>query len=229
MAKHSLFVDNAEWKLLSIADRTEVINGQETVIFTLTLKRNAGFTIFYMSIPIILLTFLCAFTFSVPVASGEKSGYAITVFLSLLVYVIVTFQKMPENSDNLSLFSLYVLGATCLSSLSVIISILAIRFQDLSPRYKSVVGCTRAFSRCIVRVQNRLLCVPAQTDAEMEAGNKTPTTMFPDDTDSNDGDEEIDKDAWLDFVSALDFVCFWVYMIVTLGAAIGLMVYLGMA
>ncbi|WAQ99164.1 ACHA7-like protein [Mya arenaria] len=172
MQKHESFVENAEWSLLKISQRNETFNGQFTVVFTLTLQRNQAFTVFYMAIPVVLLTFLCAFTFSMPVCSGEKSGYAIT--------------KMPENSENLSIFAMYVLGATGLSHISVMISVLEIRFESLDVRYKRVLGCTQTFSKSIIRLQNRLLCIKPEIEEQTaEAGGpKTKSNyakMFPDD------------------------------------------------
>ncbi|XP_052792365.1 neuronal acetylcholine receptor subunit alpha-5-like [Mya arenaria] len=226
MQKHESFVENAEWSLLKISQRNETFNGQFTVVFTLTLQRNQAFTVFYMAIPVVLLTFLCAFTFSMPVCSGEKSGYAITVFLSLIVYVIVTFQKMPENSENLSIFAMYVLGATGLSHISVMISVLEIRFESLDVRYKRVLGCTQTFSKSIIRLQNRLLCIKPEIEEQTaEAGGpKTKSNyakMFPDDENVEEETPDAqDEDVWIDFVSALDFVCFWVYIIFTLVLAL---------
>lgn len=235
MTRHDLFVENPEWRLLEISQKNETINGQLSAVFTLKIKRNPSFIVFYVTLPVVFLSLLNSLTFALPVEAGEKSGYAITIFLSFLIYVIVTFQKMPESSDSISLFALYVLVLTGLSNLTVIISVLEIRMLGLKTKYKPMLNCTITFTKWILRLQKRLLCIRKETKEreQLEEDNKTKQKVtfknvaFEDDDDDEEEEEDEDK-TWPEFVSALDFVCFWVSLTVTIGLAVGYMVYLSM-
>jgi hypothetical protein len=225
MQRHENFVENSEWKLEGISQRNETINGQLTAVFTLTLKRNHAFVVFYVTVPVILLSLLNALTFALPVSAGEKSGFAITVFLSFLIYVIVTFQKMPDSSDTISLFAVYLLIMTGLSNLTVIISVLEIRMIELKTKHKPLPKCTISFTKWILNLQHNMLCIKDEMDekryaeAQNEARNVKPES-------EDDGDVEEDDTAWPEFVSALDFTCFWVFFLVTVLLAVCYMSYL---
>lgn len=227
MQRHENFVENSEWKLEGISQRNETVNGQLTAVFTLTLKRNHAFTVFYITVPVILLSVLNAFTFALPVAAGEKSGFAITVFLSFLIYVIVTFQKMPDTSDSISLFAIYLLVMTGLSNLTVIISVLEIRMIELKTKHKPLPQCTISFTKWILNVQHKILCIKDQMDEKRYSeAQEEKMKVKPKDDDDDDDDIEEEDNAWPEFVSALDFVCFWVFFILTLFLAVGYMSYL---
>ncbi|XP_053388200.1 neuronal acetylcholine receptor subunit alpha-9-like, partial [Mercenaria mercenaria] len=229
MRIHENFVENAEWKLEGVSQRNETINGQLTAVFTLRLKRNHSFIVFYVTIPVILLSLLNSLTFALPVSAGEKSGYAITVFLSFLIYVIVTFQKMPDSSDTISLFAIYVLILTGMSNLTVIISVLEIRMMELKTKHKPMLQCTISFTKMILNLQHRFLCIKEEMDEKrylQEQMESTQRKSVANDDDDDDDDIEEEDNTWPEFVSALDFVCFWVFFIVSLSLAVGYMVYL---
>ena len=214
MQKHENFVENSEWKLEGISQRNETINGQLTAVFTLTLKRNHAFIVFYVTVPVILLSLLNAVTFILPVSSGEKSGFAITVFLSFLIYVIATFLKMPESSDSISFFAVYLLIMTGLSNLTIIISVLEIRMNDLKTINKPLPRCAIVFTKCILILQHKMLYTREQIDDD-------------NDVKPADEDDDVEDDnAWPEFVSALDFVCFWVFFVITVALAVCFMTYL---
>ncbi|XP_060580766.1 neuronal acetylcholine receptor subunit beta-3-like [Ruditapes philippinarum] len=219
MQRHENFVENSEWKLEGISQRNETINGQLTAVFTLTLKRNHAFVVFYVTVPVILLSLLNALTFALPVSAGEKSGFAITVFLSFVIYVIVTFQKMPDSSDTISLFAVYLLIMTGLSNLTVIISVLEIRMIELKTNNKPLPQCTISFTKWILNSQHNMLCIKDGTDTSQNKANKVKP--------ENDDDSDVEEDtAWPEFVSALDFTCFWVFFLVTVLLAVCYMSYI---
>lgn len=224
MARHESFVENSEWHLEEISHRSEVINGQNTAIFTLKLKRNPSFIVFYIALPVVMLSMLNSVTFALPVDSGEKASFSITVFLSFVVYVIVTFDKMPDTSDSISLFAIYILIMTCLSAFTLMISVLELRMMTLKTKHKPVTRCTIAFTNFILMLQTNMLCISKQLqekefEQEIERQKKKSRKGNEDDFDETDEDN-----TWPNFVSALDFVCFWVFLAGTLIITLGFLV-----
>ena len=105
---HEKFQRHSEWQLINTRTETSNINSQEVVKFYLTLKRNPKYITFYITVPTVALAFLNVFMFMVPCESGEKSGFAISVFLSFVVVLIVVNDTLPDSSDNVSLYSMYI-------------------------------------------------------------------------------------------------------------------------
>ncbi|KAH3707129.1 hypothetical protein DPMN_066526 [Dreissena polymorpha] len=94
------------------------------------LKRKSTFYVFYILIPIVLLSFLNVLTFALPVLSGERASYAITVILSLAVFLTITASEIPKNSDTISVISVYITAIIALGTANVITSLLESRLAS---------------------------------------------------------------------------------------------------
>ena len=210
MEKHEYYIENSHWTLLSISQKSEIVGTQSVVTFTLTLKRNPAFIVFYVAIPVVMLALLNAFTFILPPASGEKSSLSMIVFLSFVVYVIVAYQKMPENSDNISLFAVYILIMAFISSLTVMITTLELRLVEINSKYKAVPSCAKRFSKSVSKLKMKVLCVGDKFTENRIKGLMEDNIQY----------------SWLDFVSALDFVLFWLFFVVTIGVMLFFLIYL---
>jgi hypothetical protein len=53
--------------------------------------------------PIVLTSILIAFVFAVPIESGEKMGYALTVLLSYVVFLTWVTDSLPPISNDVSI------------------------------------------------------------------------------------------------------------------------------
>ena len=213
MAKHEYFVENSHWTLLTINQKSETIGSQSLVSFTLQLKRNPTFVVFYVAIPVVMLAILNVFTFALPPASGEKGSFSIVVFLSFVVYIIVTYQKMPENSDRISLFALYVLIMTLLSCITCMLTAIELRIVSTKSVHKTTSQRVKNFTGFICNLQHKLLCI--NNDA-YNAGTLNNTTN----RQSNDNNQ------WQLFVSALDFLFFWLFLALSLVLTLCFLIYL---
>ncbi|XP_055955294.1 acetylcholine receptor subunit alpha-like [Patella vulgata] len=72
--------------------------------FTLQLKRKPTFYLLNVIGPIATISFLCGVSFLVPSESGEKLTVAITVLLSLTVFLGVVDDNLPKTSDSIPYF-----------------------------------------------------------------------------------------------------------------------------
>ena len=219
MAKHEYYVENTQWSLLSISQKNENIGSQSVVTFTLHLKRNPTFVVFYVAIPVVMLAILNAFTFALPPASGEKASFSIIVFLSFVVYVIVTYQKMPENSDKISLFALFVLLMTFLSSVAVMITTLELRIVESNPKRKIISKCAKRSSERILKFHHQLLCIRKDVYNLKVRNKESHPEIHIDDSNSN-------TNVWKRYVSSLDIVFFYLFLILTLGLTMGFLIFL---
>ncbi|CAG2248468.1 CHRNA9 [Mytilus edulis] len=78
--------ESAQWSIVSTSAKEDKEGTESKVTFTLTLQRSSGYYIFNIIIPVIFLGLLNVFTYVLPADSGEKMGYAMTVFLSFAVF-----------------------------------------------------------------------------------------------------------------------------------------------
>ena len=70
------------------------------VTFYVVMERRPAFYLLTMLFPCILTSCVAAAGFLLPVESGEKVSLAITVLLSLAVFLLVVSESLPPSSDN---------------------------------------------------------------------------------------------------------------------------------
>ena len=137
---------------------TESEDGSEIhILCSLTLRRNPTYFILNIFLPIVLLSFMNICVFILPVQSGEKASFVITVFLSLAVFLTIVSSNLPENSDNVSILNIYVFICTLLSVIIAILTIIQIRLyhrhpsMQISPVLVRLVMIFTSKGRCINR------------------------------------------------------------------------------
>lgn len=116
---------SGEWLIKNSTTRTEIVNNKSYVKFILQLERHPSFTILNIVIPVTIISSLSSVTFLIPVDSGERVSFSITVLLSLTVYTGEISKNLPTNSESLPLLIIY-LDCVLLHSGLVIIANLAV-------------------------------------------------------------------------------------------------------
>ncbi|XP_061189725.1 neuronal acetylcholine receptor subunit alpha-3-like [Saccostrea echinata] len=81
---------------------------ESEIMFTLHLRRKPFYFIRNIIIPVVLLAILNILTFVIPVDSGEKLTFGMTVFLSFLVFLNVISAQLPTNSESTPLLGVYL-------------------------------------------------------------------------------------------------------------------------
>ncbi|KAH3706832.1 hypothetical protein DPMN_066222 [Dreissena polymorpha] len=148
------------------------------------LKRKSTFYVFYILIPIVLLSFLNVLTFALPISSGERASYTITVILSLAVFLIITASEIPKNSDTIPVISVYITAIIALGTANVIMSLLESRLASRE-KYKDTIG--QGFM-ALYRLAQKCQC--------KRGGKNNPTKDI----------------GWEDFVAALNYIFFLAYL-----------------
>ncbi|KAH3789187.1 hypothetical protein DPMN_167360 [Dreissena polymorpha] len=118
------YTPNSMWDIQSTAARNVNTTDLSEVLFEIKLKRKPAFYIINIIVPIVLLSFLNIFAFVLPIMSGERVSFSVTVFLSLAVFQTIVASSLPKNSDSVSLLSVYLTLMTVLSTLTVVLCIL---------------------------------------------------------------------------------------------------------
>ncbi|KAK3106417.1 hypothetical protein FSP39_019525 [Pinctada imbricata] len=126
---------NGIWQVDGTSSDIGVTRTQSTAHFRIKLRRKPYYFIFNIVLPIIFLGFVSTFVFLVPVVSGEKTGYSITIFLSFAVFLSILSAEIPKNSDKRCLLSIYVMCEVVLSILILIITNIQLRLYHRSSEH----------------------------------------------------------------------------------------------
>ena len=73
------------------------------ITYELTLDRLSSFYVVYIILPMLALSVLFLLVFFIPVDSGERMGFGVSILLSLTVYLLVIFEIVPANSNSRSM------------------------------------------------------------------------------------------------------------------------------
>ncbi|XP_069120782.1 neuronal acetylcholine receptor subunit alpha-3-like [Argopecten irradians] len=219
--------ENGEWTFTN--SRIETSSIQETTVngvvetfsllkFVIVLTRRYDFYMTNVVLPVLLTSFLIVLVFVLPVDSGEKVSYALTVLLALAVLLTLIADSMPNTSLNVSILSTYLAFTLIMGVLAVGFSVIVLRIhhkdpaEPVPPSLQSLttnvfikVGCWKGCcckGGCCGKHKDQVEVMNKEaTDADQnEAGNST---------------EECQDYSWAEIAAIFDWFLFVVFFIVT--------------
>ncbi|XP_062583242.1 neuronal acetylcholine receptor subunit alpha-3-like [Saccostrea cucullata] len=133
----SFYNKNGQWDLIKThMAQSNLGQYQCRIRITMTLKRKSLYFILNMLAPILLLSFLNPLVFVLPMDSGERISYAITIFLSFAVFMTLLSENMPKSSEPMALLSYFLIFTMCLSTLMTILTIFTMYLHLKEPEAK---------------------------------------------------------------------------------------------
>ena len=163
---------------------------QTTFTYTVKVKRNAWFQLYNQIIPVSIFGFLSVMSFILPFETQEKAKLCIFTFLIILVHLIVTLRKTPENSETYPLCAAFTLGIATFSVLVVCVSNILSRIAHRNSRDVGPVGPKlTGFTRKIQLIRSKIFC-------DILRGVSTETVT------------------WLEAVTSIEFILFWLFMLI---------------
>lgn len=97
------YSENGEWVLVSasgeqVQDKSRGGQSFSNLSFSITLRRRPMFHALNTILPVVLMAFLIPMVYRLPVDSGEKIGYSLTVLLAYAVYLTLISDNIPSTS-----------------------------------------------------------------------------------------------------------------------------------
>lgn len=129
----SYYKKNGQWDLEDATLLYHDFGGKVTGLkIRLTFKRKSIYFVFNMLVPILLLSILNPLVFVLPVDSGERLSYAITIFLSFAVFMTLLSDNMPKSSEPMALMSYFLIETMCMSTIAILLTIftLCLHFRE---------------------------------------------------------------------------------------------------
>lgn len=125
----SEFEDNAVWTVENTSWSTDEDDVDSSISFHVKIRRHSRYIMMHVVFPVFMLEILNVCVFLLPCGTGEKNSYAVTVFLSFVVFLTMINGLLPENSKSVALFSVYLVLSTFQST---VITILSLTFSRCS-------------------------------------------------------------------------------------------------
>ncbi|XP_046560406.1 neuronal acetylcholine receptor subunit alpha-3-like [Haliotis rubra] len=179
--------ENGEWILTAsrayTTERTFVDSTFSFLYVDIDLERRPMFFVLNVILPVVVLSFLNIFVFSLPCDCGEKVSYAITCLLSLTVLMSIVSGLLP-SSDNIPMVTVYLTCLLGISVLSVVATILIVmkdpakanNKDQQSPLFVIPRFCSLPFPGSRRKVMDE---VQLDSKTSGSAGNGNPTGKVP--------------------------------------------------
>ncbi|CAG2196702.1 CHRNB4 [Mytilus edulis] len=194
---------HGEWKIVSSSAVNLAESHETKVRFTIMIQRKSLYAIMNYIIPILLLSILDIFTFKIPVDTGERIGYVITVWLAYAVFLTIISDALPQSSESIPIVSIYIMLQIFIGTVIVIISAIesgcAHRSDDESVYY-------------ILKTLTKKCRKQNEPENSMCLDRGCLTTFANHECLCLEGEEVCVT--WKEAISALDKVLFWVCLII---------------
>ncbi|KAL3853555.1 hypothetical protein ACJMK2_017090 [Sinanodonta woodiana] len=124
---------NGEWELVQTNTADWSLSGYKFSNFTLQYKRKYQFVLTTIIVPILILNVMSLVVFRIPSNCGERISFAVTVFLSYIVYLGIITENIPKTSSPMSLLSLYLIAKVSMSACITMATVFIVQISVKSP------------------------------------------------------------------------------------------------
>ena len=149
----SFYRENGQWELQSMSTEEYAKNSISFVRFHIYFQRRSRYFVVNIILPIFLLAFLNCLAFVIPVESGERISYTVTLLLSFAVFMTLISDNVPKTSSPMSLLC-YYLAALFIGSVLVMVVVMlnmGIYYRKPSRKMSRVYVCI--YKMCCRRIK----------------------------------------------------------------------------
>jgi hypothetical protein len=174
------YEENANWKMLGVSTFDSSTASTSGLSFSIRIRRKPIYYLLNFMIPIVLLSFLNNFVFVLPCDSGEKTGYAIVLFLSFAIFLLIVTEIMPEGMNTVPIISSYLLVECIFSTIIVFITIIQLRLHnqgDDTPIPNFLVVLTTFIQGIKAKVCGICCTSEVRKESDNDNGDETPVKI----------------------------------------------------
>lgn len=134
------YEEDPEWAVLNVSSSVNEQNGLKTFSFNIHIQRKPMHLFIGLVLPLVLASVMNCFTFLLPVHSGERASFAITLFLTFAVVMTVVSDTFPIT-DILSVFHIFLVLRLTTSGLTTILVIISMFLYYKETPITENIGC----------------------------------------------------------------------------------------
>jgi hypothetical protein len=218
-----IYSENGEWYLDTNSFDYELgtVFGMSEIVYSFKIARLSSFYMLTVILPINGIGMLTCLVFLLPSESGERVSYAITIMLSLAVFLTVTAEDLPKNSKPIPIICVYILFNLIICILGLLFVVLNLIIFNRTKKvkmaeiYKSIVRFTKRKS---FRRKIRVEPLRKNSTAKINVKSREPVKVF----EHRRADEDIE---WKDVSDAIDKILFVLFVVVTYIPSIIILIY----
>ena len=186
------------------------------LVFELKLRRRPLLLLLHTTAPLVLIALLNIVIYMVPIQSGERVSFSVTILLALVFFTTNITDYVPNTSLKIPILSFIIITIITLCTINVIISVIFSRVA--TEKIKPVPGCLKSFVRLILKTKTGGRQVhPKEIDDSHAREGFDPEKETSDDHDefpkSQKSLEEIEI-TWSMTVDIFDLIMFYVHLLV---------------
>ncbi|CAG2220044.1 unnamed protein product [Mytilus edulis] len=137
-------IENSEWSVCS-AVQQDLLGPVSNVNFVVYLTRKPYFLVLNLVLPSIIICTVNSLSFLIPVESGERLSFCVSLLLTYIVFLTTVLDKLP-STDTVSCFNVYLFLQLIYSSFTVFGIIKTLEYYHYDCKkvvpvlYKKIVG-----------------------------------------------------------------------------------------
>ena len=150
---------NSEW-VISTQVQTETDGVISEIRFSVILSRKPVFLMTNIVFPVMIITIVNGCSFLVPIESGERLSFGISLLLMYIVFLTTVVDILPSTDNSLSYFNIFVFTELIYSCFIVfgIILTLYLHYHSLD---KNVPSALQKFTKFVLRRHRKTLPEPS--------------------------------------------------------------------
>ena len=195
------------------------------------MARQSGFTVLHKAVPLFILKFADIFIHIVPLNSGERISYAVTLLLAFVFWQAIVTEELPQNSSKISIFSIIMTVCMTVSGISTVTSVILCRIAHFDEDRPVPEFLKKLSRRCrwkkkrelkrIQRAKTEYLKKIHQANGHVKNGDVKEDFEFQEKL-GQLCDERFQKPVtWVEAANSIDTIFVFCHAFVTLGTVIG--------
>lgn len=145
----------------------------QDIMFYITLRRNPDYYIINIIVPTFATATLMVLSFIIPNSSGERISFAVTVMLSIIVFLLILSENLPKTKE-MPLLSRMLIGLTFFSLVSVFFTVIISAMYSIKDKKKHRISDILRYLFCFS-------CMKKESDDDSDSqtlNNDTQETSF---------------------------------------------------
>ena len=167
------------------------------ILFWIRIKRQPLFNLYYVLLPVVLLSVLQVVCFVLPIESGEKVGLAVAIFLSFSLFISMINNNTPRQSNHKFRLGMYITTELVMSGLTIVMQVFVLRLYHRKAKQAPGVFYRLLLSKEKCCWKNKAV----ETSYDLECGGHTPSSNHEDQCDKRD---DIPEDVWHSVAARID-------------------------